>query len=44
MTNENGIAPKGKGTAEIEFVLRDKDGNIKDREIVKVRLDGTINH
>ena len=44
MTNENGIAPKGKGTAEIKFVLRDKDGNIKDREIVKVKLDGTTDN
>lgn len=34
---------KGKGTAEIEIVIRDKDGKIKDQETVKVNLNGTSN-
>jgi hypothetical protein len=42
MTEKN-METKAKGTAEIEFVLRDKDGKIKDREIVKVNLNGTPN-
>jgi hypothetical protein len=35
---------KGKGAVEIEFVIRDKDGNVKDREIIKVNKNGNTNH
>ena len=42
--NENQPGVKGKGTVEIEFVLKDKFGNIKDREIIRETQNGNTNH